>query len=297
MSNNKELCFSIFHTFIRKHITNTHPALFITWTTFLNSPVTLDIYLGLKMSQLMHFLVCRFLLYWHLARSIYPSWFRICQLWVRWIWLDEYSCCKFLQVSFPVSEGTILCDTATGVPRPLVPEQHRRLVFDTLHSLSHPGVAASVKLITARLFWPNIRRVITNWARACVHCQRAKVQRYVRASLGVLSPPEKRFRRVHIDIVGPWPVSSGCSYVLNCIDRFSHWPEATPITAETIAKIFVFTRVSRFGCPERIATNRGRQFEASLFFMSYREYRVFNIFIQPVIIQLPMGWLNVFIDN
>ena len=75
---------------------------------------------------------------------------------------DEYSCCKSLQVSLPVSECTILCDTATGVPRSLVPEQHRRSVFDTLHSLSHPGVAASVKFITARFFWPNMRRIITN---------------------------------------------------------------------------------------------------------------------------------------
>ena len=95
----------------------------------------------------------------------------------------------------------------------LWPEQHRRSVFDTLHSLSHPGVAASVKLITARFFWPNVRRAITNWARACLQCQRAKVQHHVRAPLGVFSPPEKRFRHVHIDIVGPWPVSSGCPHV------------------------------------------------------------------------------------
>ena len=54
---------------------------------------------------------------------------------------DKYSCCKFSQEPFPVSEGTILCDKATSVPRPLVPEQHRRSVFDTLHSLSHLGVS------------------------------------------------------------------------------------------------------------------------------------------------------------
>ena len=79
---------------------------------------------------------------------------------------NKYSSCKFSQIPLPVSEGTILCDTATGVPRPLAPEQHRRSVFDTLHSLSHPGVAASVKLIMACFFWPNMRRIITNSARA-----------------------------------------------------------------------------------------------------------------------------------
>ena len=57
-------------------------------------------------------------------------------------------------------------NTATGVPRPLVPEQHRRLSFDNLHSLLHPGVAASVKPITAHFFWPDMRRILTTWARA-----------------------------------------------------------------------------------------------------------------------------------
>ena len=102
----------------------------------------------------------------------------------------------------------------------------------------------------------------------CLQCQRAKVQRDVRITLGVFSPPEKRFRHVHIDIVGPWPVSSGCSYVLTCIERFLRWPKAIhipDITAETIAKTFISTWVSRFGCPERITTVRGRKKEASLF--------------------------------
>ena len=163
-------------------------------------------------------------------------------------------------------------------------------MFDTLHSLSYPGVAASVKLITARFFWPNTRRVITDWARACLKCQRAKVQRHVRAPLGVFSPPEKRFRHVHIDIVGLWPVSSVCLDVLTCINRFSRWPEATPITditAETIAKTFFSTWVSSFRCPEWIITGCGRKFEASLF----RELsRVLGT-------QHTLEWANSFIDN
>ena len=83
---------------------------------------------------------------------------------------DEYSGCKFSLVPLPVLEGTIPYDTAIGVPRPLVPEQHRRSVFDTLHLPSHPGVAASVKLITTLFFWPNMQRIKTTWVSACLHC-------------------------------------------------------------------------------------------------------------------------------
>ena len=41
----------------------------------------------------------------------------------------------------PFSNGsfTLLCDVSTGTPRPVVPKSWRRLVFDTVHSLSHPG--------------------------------------------------------------------------------------------------------------------------------------------------------------
>ncbi|VDP85525.1 unnamed protein product [Schistosoma mattheei] len=40
------------------------------------------------------------------------------------------------------SSSTILYDTSTGLPRPILPSAYCRLVFDTLHGLSHPGIAA-----------------------------------------------------------------------------------------------------------------------------------------------------------
>ncbi|CAI5683036.1 unnamed protein product [Oreochromis niloticus] len=52
----------------------------------------------------------------------------------------------------PVWNGgpSLLCDVSTGRPCPVVPLSWRRRVFDSIHALSHPGVRASVKLVSSR---------------------------------------------------------------------------------------------------------------------------------------------------
>ena len=46
----------------------------------------------------------------------------------------------FKEVPLSLSDSTIVCDTSTGVPRPFVPSKFRHAVFNSLHSLSHPGI-------------------------------------------------------------------------------------------------------------------------------------------------------------
>ncbi|XP_071481533.1 uncharacterized protein [Diadema antillarum] len=97
----------------------------------------------------------------------------------------------------------------------------------------------------------------------------AKVHRHVKAPLGTYTTtPDARFQHVHIDIVGPLPSSSGYQYLLTCVDRYSRWADAIPIrdiTAETVAKAFIHHSVARHGVPSTVTTDRGRQFESSLF--------------------------------
>lgn len=137
-----------------------------------------------------------------------------------------------------------------------------------LHSLEHTGVSATLILVTNRFFLPNKRRDITSWTRSCIQCQKSKVHRHIRAPSEKFEELDSRFRHIHIDILGPWPVSNGYTYLLTCIDRFSRCPEAVPldnILAESVAQSLVSTWISIFGMHERITTDRGGQFESHLF--------------------------------
>ncbi|CAH8550920.1 unnamed protein product [Dicrocoelium dendriticum] len=166
------------------------------------------------------------------------------------------------------SDSKVHCDMSTGKPRPYVPQRYRRVVFDHFHGLSHPGIRATVKLITDRFVWPNMRSDIQQWAKHCVTCQTSKIHRHTITVPGTFSSPDARFRHVHLDIVGPLPPSNGFQYLLTCVDRFTRWPHAVPlrdVSTETVARTFIETWISFFGTPATITTDRGPQFTSSLF--------------------------------
>uniref|UniRef100_A0A3P8SD44 Gypsy retrotransposon integrase-like protein 1 n=1 Tax=Amphiprion percula TaxID=161767 RepID=A0A3P8SD44_AMPPE len=163
--------------------------------------------------------------------------------------------------------AVLLCDVSTGQPRPVVPVNWRRSVFEAVHNLSHPGRKPSVRLVAAKFVWQGLKKDVKAWSDTCVACQRAKVHRHTKAPLERFSVPERRFDHVNIDLVGPLPPSQGFTYILTMVDRTTRWPEAVPLTstsAADIARAFIGTWGARFGTPADLSSDRGSQFTSEL---------------------------------
>jgi hypothetical protein len=165
-----------------------------------------------------------------------------------------------------VGNDTLLGDVSTGVFRPLVPIQHREAVFQSLHSIHHPGVRMTRRLIAALFCWPQMAKAITLMARAYLYCQRGKVHKHVHLQPAEIPVPHRRFAHIHVNLDGPLPPSRGPTCLFTIFDRTSRWPEAIPlssITTADCARALFVGWISVFGVPDTITSDRA-QFTSAL---------------------------------
>ena len=81
---------------------------------------------------------------------------------------------------------------------------------------------------------------IAQWTRTCYACQQSKIYRHVEAPLQSFPAPAPQFDSIHVDIVGPLPLSQGYTYLFYCVDTYTVWPvEVIPVMIFDITKYII----------------------------------------------------------
>ena len=163
-------------------------------------------------------------------------------------------------VPFENKGNTILCDTFTGQPKPIVPSGWRRRIFGSLHRLSHPSIPATRRLTASKFVWHGVNKQVGILARACISCQTSKVHQHVKAPFQTFHVPCYRFDHIHIHLVGPLPPSQGFTDLLTIVDRSTGWSETIPLwdtSSIACAKALVKYWISRVGVLMHITSDMG----------------------------------------
>jgi cleavage and polyadenylation specificity factor subunit 1 len=162
----------------------------------------------------------------------------------------------------------IIFDMQNSNMRPYIPKELQRRFFNQIHNLSHPGAKTIIKTISQRGVWKNYKKDCVEWTKTCINCQKSKINKHTKTPVINLSLPTSKFKNLHLDLIGPLVESEGMKYCLTIIDRFTRWVEVIPladIQCSTIIRAFWDNWIARYGVPEQVTTDRGRQFVSNNF--------------------------------
>lgn len=93
----------------------------------------------------------------------------------RWLRQAQHAWLSFLRLAdlpLPQVNGTICCDISSHRPCPVVPRSFRRVVFDSIHNLAHPGGRAPLQFATELFVWMGVNEDVRDYAHTCLQCQR-----------------------------------------------------------------------------------------------------------------------------
>lgn len=154
-------------------------------------------------------------------------------------------------------EGIILWEIRVVIPHAL-----KQKLLKSLHE-THAGIVKMKALSRQFIWWPNMDKEIEDIATSCSNCC-ANRSDPPSAPLHPWQFPERPWQRLHIDLAGPLQNRM----FLIIMDANTKWLEIYDMqTNTTNKKVTEKLRDSfvRFGIPEQIVSDNGRQFMSSEF--------------------------------
>ena len=163
-------------------------------------------------------------------------------------------------------------DDTQFYPQVVLPRTFRPDIMRQMHEGQvggHFGVERTVARLQTRYFWYRMREDVALWCNTCTSCaSKARPRKTPQAPMGTVrvgAPME----RIALDIMGPLNETERHNrYVLVIQDYFTKWVEAFPLPNEqavTVAEVLASEWVCRYGAPQTLHSDQGRNFESEVF--------------------------------
>lgn len=167
-----------------------------------------------------------------------------------------------------VNEDGILYRKAGEKEQLVLPKEHHQTVFHELHrEMGHLGVERTVNLIQDRFYWARMYSDIEHFVTQECECLKAKrPHKATRAPMTTIVTT-RPFELVAIDFLHLETCKQGFEYILIVIDHYTGFAQAYATknkSAKTVVDKLFNDFALRFGFPERIHHDMGREFENHL---------------------------------
>ena len=169
----------------------------------------------------------------------------------------------------------------------VVPGKDRHLVLKSYHDDmlggGHQGLDRTYSHLLMKYYWIGMYSDVAKYIATCEVCQRVKNSRAQPPPLSPM-PVVGIFKRWHMDFLSLKLTPDGYKYVLLVVDSSSKWCEAFPTKnqeAETVAKLLYENIITRFGCPDELLSDLGRQFTSKVLRAMCELYNIRQSFTSP----------------